>query len=624
MNQQSNISIFDDRDASLYFQIEEYNISQKRLKEYIQQKQNESLNLFLISKAYINIWKKQCLLDKYDFDYIKANKQEWFNERRKSNKDNTLNQLDNGDICIMNSRVFSVVPESDFHLVSEEFFKKLKNNGNLFKLKYEFKSINNQLIARANENTILILLLIHENKFKLFLLQLDNINSDTIYNYIENNNMNIIFIQNDCFNRKKGCIKIKDFNINYLNKSYESKMIDKISELSKSTGRILCKAEENLNSNVIYQNPHQISVIQNQNNITNIVINNIILQKNISYVEYQKKSNMRNLGIINMKQYKPVGLKNTDNCSIINSLLQCLSHCQELTFYLDINYKVFTKNIDKFPLINAYIDIIKHLFPPNNNYKSIYDSSFFKKKLNFQSNYLSDLINNILEKMDKELNYNKSNQTIISNNFVGKKKINNLCSQCGYNPFNIEYYRYIFFPLEEAKKYIIEQQPYDLSENIRKFINEILDKSNIGKINLDFCLNNYQSNTVNIYCEKCKINSKIIIFPQFIYNPNIICLILNNNLNSTSYEVKVDFSENRIFREERDNTKIYELFGVISHLEKENNSRNEHFIAFCKSIIDNKWYWFNDEKVYNCSFNDILYNGTPYALFYHIKKNCNN
>ena len=125
MNQQSNISIFDDRDASLYFQIEEYNISQKRLKEYIQQKQNESLKLFLISKAYINIWKKQCLLDKYDFDYIKANKQEWFNERRKSNKDNTLNQLDNGDICIMNSREFSVVPESDFHLVSEEFFKRL-------------------------------------------------------------------------------------------------------------------------------------------------------------------------------------------------------------------------------------------------------------------------------------------------------------------------------------------------------------------------------------------------------------------------------------------------------------------------------------------------------------------
>ena len=42
----------------------------------------------------------------------------------------------------------------------------------------------------SSENVIL--LLIHENKFKLFLLQLDKFNSDTIYNYIENNNMNII------------------------------------------------------------------------------------------------------------------------------------------------------------------------------------------------------------------------------------------------------------------------------------------------------------------------------------------------------------------------------------------------------------------------------------------------
>ena len=101
-------------------------------------------------------------------------------------------------------------------------------------------------------------------------------------------------------------------------------------------------------------------------------------------------------------------------------------------------------------------------------------------------------------------------------------------------------------------------------------------------------------------------------------------MIFNDNLNDTSNEVKVIFSETINIYTQNNYNSIYELFGVISHLGKEKNSKKEHLIAFCKSRIDNKWYLFNDENVSTYSFNDILKIGIPFALFYRLKKSFNN
>ena len=47
-----------------------------------------------------------------------------------------------------------------------------------------------------------------------------------------------------------------------------------------------------------------------------------------------------------------------------------------------------------------------------------------------------------------------------------------------------------------------------------------------------------------------------------------------------------------------------------------------HFIASCKSPVDNKWYRYNDSNVSPISNikKDVIDFGTPYILFYH-KKN---
>ena len=64
------------------------------------------------------------------------------------------------------------------------------------------------------------------------------------------------------------------------------------------------------------------------------------------------------------------------------------------------------------------------------------------------------------------------------------------------------------------------------------------------------------------------------------------------------------------------NNLIYHLYAIVTHIGPSN--MGGHFIAFCKSPIDNKWYKYNDAMVdYVGNFyNDIVNFGVPYILFY--------
>jgi ubiquitin C-terminal hydrolase len=53
---------------------------------------------------------------------------------------------------------------------------------------------------------------------------------------------------------------------------------------------------------------------------------------------------------------------------------------------------------------------------------------------------------------------------------------------------------------------------------------------------------------------------------------------------------------------------------VISHIGP--SSMSEHFVAYCKNMIDNKWYLYNDAFVTKCRNNYEYQNGMPYILFY--------
>ena len=61
---------------------------------------------------------------------------------------------------------------------------------------------------------------------------------------------------------------------------------------------------------------------------------------------------------------------------------------------------------------------------------------------------------------------------------------------------------------------------------------------------------------------------------------------------------------------------IYNLYGIITHIGE--SGPNAHFIASCKSSVDNKWYRFNDAIVIPIKDpqKEVFEFGIPYILFY--------
>ena len=61
---------------------------------------------------------------------------------------------------------------------------------------------------------------------------------------------------------------------------------------------------------------------------------------------------------------------------------------------------------------------------------------------------------------------------------------------------------------------------------------------------------------------------------------------------------------------------MYDLVGVLAHFEESGFSG--HFIAYCKSPIDQNWYKYNDDLVSPVKnfVDEVINTDTPYILFY--------
>jgi ubiquitin C-terminal hydrolase len=121
------------------------------------------------------------------------------------------------------------------------------------------------------------------------------------------------------------------------------------------------------------------------------------------------------------------------------------------------------------------------------------------------------------------------------------------------------------------------------------------------------------------YCNICNQLSESLYTSKIFSSPLILILILNRGKNNI-YNVKLHFTEKINITEfilQRDMPQmIYELYGVITHIGK--SGPNAHFVASCRSSVDNKWYRFNDaliNPIHNLE-RDVLDFGTPYILFY--------
>ena len=191
------------------------------------------------------------------------------------------------------------------------------------------------------------------------------------------------------------------------------------------------------------------------------------------------------------------------------------------------------------------------------------------------------------------------------NNYNSKGLNNPIC-------YNYQIFNCLIFPLEEVK---------NMKNNSNQY-NDIQNNNNV--VSLYDCFYYNQKNDLftgenKNYCNICKQLFDSIYTSKIFISPNVLVLILNRGRGNI-YDVKLDFCEAidiTKFVQQKDCPQlIYNLYGVITHIGQ--SGPNAHFVASCKSPINNQWYRYNDSIVNPITNinNDIINFGVPYILFY--------
>ena len=402
-------------------------------------------------------------------------------------------------------------------------------------------------------------------------------------------------------------------------------------------------------------NSNSIIINKIYNNISNIISNNVNIDELLS--EY--------------KSPPLIGLNNIGASNYLNSILQCLSQTKPLTTYFleksnedrIINNNIALKNKNFLQLCPLYLELIKKLWDNNGN-KSFSPYNFVNtlEKMNplfkqGQTGDSKDFIIFILEQLHKELKkpikflnktinhpnvntslnqYDKDNAfkqffeefkeecSIMSDEFFGINEATTICVNCknDYNSlglnnpicYNYEIFNFLIFPLEEVKK---------MKNNTMKY-NNYINKNQNNIVSIYECF--YYNQKTDLFtgdnkhfCINCKQLYDFSYTSTIFSSPKVLILILDRG-NNNIYDIKIDFTETidiTSFVSFKDKPQmIYNLYGVITRIGQ--SGPNTHFVASCKSPINNKWYRYNDSivsPIYNLR-KDVIDFGTPYILFY--------
>jgi uncharacterized ubiquitin-like protein YukD len=146
-------------------------------------------------------------------------------------------------------------------------------------------------------------------------------------------------------------------------------------------------------------------------------------------------------------------------------------------------------------------------------------------------------------------------------------------------------------------------------------------------VNLTDCFENYQQEELltgenQIFCNNCHRMSNASTANKMNTCPEVMTIILNRGKGlefdvNCEYPLYLDIN-NYIIEKSNSGKDEYELICVLSHYDLSEMSR--HFIAFCKSPVNKKWYYYNDAHVSECgaptSQGNGYFEGIPYVLFY--------
>ena len=547
-----------------------------------------------------------------------------------------------------------IIPFRAYIILLNEFEEKYEKKINIYKYNNEKYIEANEIVNNKNEELKNILL----NKEKEINDLINEINSIKKASAIENNQINI----NNIYYKKN--IKEED-EIKKLNKR-EKLIKEKEKEINNKI-MFLENKEEELEK--MFKENNKIVDMNIYLNQKNQQLENEIKQNEIKLNEILSKINKYNKEPEPIDSYKNptlIGLNNIGATCFMNATLQCLSQTRNLTNYFlkkDNQKKIYEKqnqNQNELQLCPVYLELIQNLWDKNNMNKSYSPNKFmnvieemnplFKKG---QAGDSKDFIIFILEQLHRELKkqvaniivneplnqYDKNNAfnsffsefskecSILSDLFFGFNETTNICLNCKnfYESkglsfpicYNYGIFNCLIFPLEEVK---------NMKNNALKDNNILINANNNVTIYECFYYNQksdlFTGENKN-YCNICRQLWDSVYTSKIFVTPNILIIILNRGKGNI-YKVKLDFNEviditQFVIQKDKPQL-IYSLYGVITHIGE--SGPNAHFIASCKSPIDNQWYRYNDAMVnpINNVQKDIIDFGTPYILFYSKNK----
>ena len=237
-------------------------------------------------------------------------------------------------------------------------------------------------------------------------------------------------------------------------------------------------------------------------------------------------------------------------------------------------------------------------------------------------------------------NFRRENMSIISDYFFSMKEIIIKCTNCQTISYKFQTLFYLDFQLNEIfhykklkkinfvnfdKRQTINNENYIINANLmggqdryntivgqKEFVNE----SNV--VNIKDCFD-FERNVKfqNMFCNNCNGFCQFSYIKKLSFAP-IIMIIFINRLKRVDLEMKFEFDEYLDIHQFIDFRNVgfsYKLIGVIVSLDEQ--GRDKHFIAFCRSPIDQKWYKYDDMKVTLVSdYNKEILKSNPSVLLY--------
>ena len=534
-----------------------------------------------------------------------------------------------------------------------------QSNNNINKNPQQFINNNNQfpLGNINNQNNI-----INDNQHYNFQNN-NNYNNINIYNN-QNQNQNNQIINNFILNPNQN-----PTNLNYqvINNYIPNPNQNPIYQNPTNPNyQIINNYIPNPNQNPSNQNPSNQN-LSNQNSFNQNQTNQNQTNQNPTN---QNKTSIKQFNYVPM-----IGLENLGQTCYMNSVLQCFSNLYPITKYFlspkkkeIIEFNTITMFNKEAPSLSVvYRELIDKLW--NGEPKTPLRPDKFKKILGeinplFKENTAGDSkdlaiflimqLHEELNNIDLEINsrnqvdiiqqnnmnvnvnpYNenevlnyffndfKINQnSIISNNFYGINQSKFECQVCKMinmqkgitqplYKYNYENFFYLEFPLEEVRKFMVQNN---------KMMG--MNYQNTNQVTIDDCFKyNLKLNEMIGYCEKCgNNNAKIYSLTQIYSSPNILMIVLNRG-KGLQFNIKIIFQE-QLYVKTLNGNKLYELQSVVKHLG--DSSATGHFISYCRSPIPNfhtHWYCYNDTTVVQTNnWSNITDVGVTYILFYQLKQ----